>query len=220
MFHVEHSVSSVPDDPAALLSEGAIRIGVPCSPHAICRLVLYLKELMRWNEKMNLTAMETERDIVSKHFLDSLAALKIFNPRPGLRVLDVGSGAGFPGMVLKLQAPDLAVTLLEPSTKKTAFLYHLVGTLGVPGLAIQTKRIEAVEEGIFDLIVCRALKPELVLPTAPRLLAPSGRVLLYRVNPLEDAPRNYQILKQISFSLPFLEAPRTLTLLGQASNSS
>jgi 16S rRNA (guanine527-N7)-methyltransferase len=175
---------------------------------------------MRWSEKMNLTAMETERDIVSKHFLDSLAAFKLFDSRPGLRVLDVGSGAGFPGMVLKLQAPDLAVTLLEPSTKKAAFLYHLVGTLGVPGLVIQTKRIEAFEEGIFDLIVCRALKPELVLSTAPRLLAPRGRVLLYRVTPLEDAPKKYQILKQISFSLPFLEAPRTLTLLGQASNPS
>ena len=173
---------------------------------------------MRWNEKMNLTAMETERDIVSKHFLDSLAAFKVFEARPGLRVLDVGSGAGFPGMVLKLQAPDLAVTLLEPSTKKTAFLYHLVGTLGVPGLVIRTKRIEAFEEGIFDLIVSRALKPELILPAAPRLLAPSGRVLLYRVTPLEDPPKKYRILKQISFSLPFLEAPRTLTLLGQTSN--
>jgi 16S rRNA (guanine527-N7)-methyltransferase len=175
---------------------------------------------MRWNEKMNLTAMETERDIVSKHFLDSLAAFKVFEARPGLRVLDVGSGAGFPGMVLKLQAPDLAVTLLEPSTKKTAFLYHLVGTLGVPGLVIRTKRIEAFEEGIFDLIVSRALKPELILPAAPRLLAPSGRVLLYRVTPLEDPPKKYHILKQISFSLPFLEAPRTLTLLSQTSNPS
>jgi 16S rRNA (guanine527-N7)-methyltransferase len=173
---------------------------------------------MRWNEKMNLTAMETERDIVSKHFLDSLAAFKIFAARPGLRVLDVGSGAGFPGMVLKLQAPDLAVTLLEPSTKKTAFLYHLVGTLGVPGLVIQTKRIDGLQEGSFDLIVCRALKPELVLPTAPRLLAPSGRVLFYRVTPLDLAPNGYQILKQISFSLPFTEVPRTLSLLGQSSN--
>ena len=215
MFHVEHSPETLPGSPAALLLEGSLRLGIPCSPHVACRFVLYLKELIRWNEKMNLTAIETETEIISKHFLDSLAAFKLFDPRPGLRILDVGSGAGFPGMILKMQAPDLSVTLLEPSTKKAAFLHHLVGILGVTGVNIKTTRIEDLQGGVFDLVTCRALRPEVVLCTAPRLLAPGGCVLLYRVSPLDSPPANYKILNQISLSLPFVNVPRTLTLLKQ-----
>jgi 16S rRNA (guanine527-N7)-methyltransferase len=195
--------------------EGCLKLGVPCSPHVACRLVLYLQELVRWNAKMNLTAIETELEIISKHFLDSIAAFRLFEPRPGLRILDVGSGAGFPGMVLKLQAPDLMITLLEPSSKKAAFLHHLAGLLGVPGIKIETKRIEDVNEGTFDLITCRALKPEVVLTAAPRLLSEDGVVLLYRVKPLEIPPTGFLILRQLTFELPFLQITRTLVCLQQ-----
>jgi 16S rRNA (guanine527-N7)-methyltransferase len=215
LFHVEHPSAPRSDDPAALFLDGSLQLGVPCSPHTVSRLVLYLKELVRWNEKMNLTAVEAETAIISKHFLDSLAAFKLFEPRPGLRLLDVGSGAGFPGMVLKLQAPDLAVTLLEPSGKKAAFLHHLAGILGVTGLKIEMGRIENVQDGSFDLIMSRALKPELILNSAPRLLAPGGRLMLYRVTPLESAPPRFDICREVSFGLPFVDAPRTLTLLKQ-----
>ena len=218
MFHVEHSSrdESLPDSPAALLLEGCLRLGVPCSPHVACRLVLYLQELVRWNAKMNLTAIETELEIISKHFLDSIAAFRLFEPRPGLRLLDVGSGAGFPGMVLKLQAPDLLVTLLEPSSKKAAFLHHLAGLLGVPGIKIETKRIEDMKEGMFDLITCRALKPEVILAAAPRLLSAGGSILLYRVKPLEIPLPGFVIVRQLTFDLPFLQIPRTLVSLQQA----
>ena len=131
---------STPDPitPAAALMEGGLRLGVPLSPHTVARLTLYLRELMRWNAKVNLTGLTAERDIISKHFLDSLAAAKLISPDaalikpgPNLRVLDVGTGAGFPGLVLKLQDPALAVTLLEPSQKKAAFLHHMIGLLGL-----------------------------------------------------------------------------------------
>jgi 16S rRNA (guanine527-N7)-methyltransferase len=219
VFHVEHFFRSniapiaAPSTPAALLLEGCLRLGVPCSPHVACRLVLYLQELVRWNAKINLTAIETELEIISKHFLDSIAAFRLFEPRPGLRVLDVGSGAGFPGMVLKLQAPDLIVTLLEPSSKKAAFLHHLAGLLGVPGIKIETKRIEDVKEGTFDLITSRALKPDVVLGAASRLLSPGGSVLLYRVKPLKIPPPGFSIVRQFTFELPFLKSPRTLVSL-------
>ncbi len=217
MFHVEHSISTEisPSTPAALLMEGCLKLGVPCSAHVACRFVLYLQELVRWNAKMNLTAIESELEIISKHFLDSIAAFRVFEPRPGLRVLDVGSGAGFPGMVLKLQAPDLLVTLLEPSSKKAAFLHHLAGLLGVPGLRIETKRIEEVKEETFDIIMCRALKPELVLTAAPRLLSAGGTILLYRVKSLETPPPGFLIARQLTFNLPFVQITRTLVCLQQ-----
>src|SRR5437667_10943876 len=102
--------------PASALMEGGLRLGVPLSPHTVARLVLNLQELVRWNAKVNLTGMTEEADIITKPFLDSLAAIKILNlgpgliqPGPGLRVLDVGAGAGIPGLVLKLYEPELAV---------------------------------------------------------------------------------------------------------------
>ncbi len=218
-----------PFSPAAALMEGGLQLGTPLSSHTAARMVLYLQELLRWNAKVNLTGLTAERDVVSKHFLDSLAALKLLQPDqtlirpgPGLRVLDVGSGAGFPGMVLKLQSPDLAVTLLEPSQKKAAFLHHIIGLLGVSGVAVLIARIEdlhAGQVGPFDLITSRAVRPELILTEAPRLLAQNGQVLLFRATSIGEAPSGYRLLRELSFALPFTGDPRTLTLLQPASSS-
>ena len=212
-----------PATPAAALMEGGLRLGVPLSPHTVARLVLYLQELTRWNAKVNLTGLSTERDIISKLFLDSLSAFTLIKqdqglirPGPGRQVLDVGAGAGFPGLVLQLQDPDLAVTLLEPSQKKAAFLHHMIGLLGVSGVSVLSARIEDLmpgQAGPFDLITTRAVRPDLVLAEAPRFLAPDGQVLLFRTSPLDAAPAGYRIVRETSFTLPFADAPRTLTLL-------
>ena len=211
---------------AALIMEGGLRLGVPLSPHTVAKLVLYLQELTRWNAKVNLTGHATQADIINKDFLDSLAAFTLIKPvpglirpGPGLRVLDVGTGAGFPGLVLKLQDPDLAVTLLEPSQKKAAFLHHIIGLLGVSGATVLIARVEDLKSGHvgpFDLITSRAVRPELILAEAPRLLAPGGRVLLFRASPMSDVPSGYRLFRETSFTLPFTNDPRTLTLLQPA----
>ena len=203
--------------------EGGLRLGVPLSPHTVARLVLYLQELTRWNARVNLTGHATQADIISKDFLDSLAAFtlikpdpELIRPGPGLRVLDVGTGAGFPGLVLKLQDPDLAVTLLEPSQKKAAFLHHIIGLLGISGVSVLIARIEDCrpdQVGRFDLVTSRAVRPELILAEAPRLLAPGGHVLLFRTSTVGDVPSGYWLIRETSFTLPFIDAPRTLTLL-------
>src|SRR5207247_8469816 len=159
--------------PAAVLMECRLQLGVPLSPHTVARLVLYLQELVRWNAKVNLSGLTEEADIITKHFLDSLAAFKVLKvgpglirPGPGLRVLDVGTGAGFPGLVLKLHDPELAVTLLEPSQTKAAFLHHMIGLLEVTGVSISIIRIEdlsAIQTAPFDLVTPRALNPLLLL---------------------------------------------------------
>lgn len=219
------SSPAIPDpaSPAAALMEGGLRLGVPLSPHTVARLVLYLQELTRWNTKVNLTGHATQADIINKDFLDSLAAFTLIKPAPGLirpgpglRVLDVGTGAGFPGLVLKLQDPDLAVTLLEPSQKKAAFLHHIIGLLGVSGATVLIARVEDLkpgQAGPFDLITSRAVRPELILAEAPRLLAPGGQVLLFRASPMSDVPSGYRLLRETSFTLPFTNDPRTLSLL-------
>ena len=219
------SVPATPDPalPAAALMEGGLRLGVPLSPHTVARLVLYMQELTRWNAKVNLTGHATQADIINKDFLDSLAAFTLIKPvpglirpGPGLRVLDVGTGAGFPGLVLKLQDPDLAVTLLEPSQKKAAFLHHIIGLLGVSGATVLIARVEDLKSGHvgpFDLITSRAVRPELILAEAPRLLASGGRVLLFRASPMSDVPSGYRLFRETSFTLPFTNDPRTLSLL-------
>jgi 16S rRNA (guanine527-N7)-methyltransferase len=212
-----------PATPAAALMEGGLRLGVPLSPHTVARLVLYLQELTRWNAKVNLTGHATQADIINKDFLDSLAAATLIKPDPGLirpgpglRVLDVGTGAGFPGLVLKIQDPDLAVTLLEPSQKKAAFLHHIIGLLGLSGVTVLIARVEDLEPGQaapFNLVTTRAVSPELVLKEASRLLAPGGQVLLFRASPMSDVPSGYRLLRETSFMLPFTNDPRTLSLL-------
>ena len=219
-----------PASPSAALAEGGVRLGVPLSPHTVASLVCYLQELMRWNAKVNLTGLTTERDIISKHFLDSLSAFKLIQPAPGLlrpestlRVLDVGTGAGFPGLVLKIQAPGLAVTLLEPAQKKAAVLHHMIGLLGISGVSVLSARMEALgpgQAGPFDLVTSRAVRPELILAEAPRLLAPGGRVLLFRASPMEPVQPGYRLIQEASFALPFTNDPRTLTLLEPTKPSS
>jgi 16S rRNA (guanine527-N7)-methyltransferase len=209
--------------------EGGLQLRIPLSPHTVARLVLYLQELVRWNAKVNLTGLTKEADIITKHFLDSLAAFKILNvgpglirPGPALRVLDVGTGAGFPGLVFKLHDPELAVTLLEPSQKRAAFLHHMIGLLGVTDVSVLVIRIEDLKPsraGPFDLVTTRALRPELLLAQAARLLAPNGTVLLFRASPLEAVPPGYRLARQESFTLPFTKDPRTLALLAPTSQS-
>src|SRR5256885_5205866 len=209
--------------PASALMEGGFHLGLPLSPQTVAGLVLLLQELVSWNAKVALTGLAEAADIIPKHCLDSLAACKVLKvgpgliqPGPGRRVLDVGTGAGFPGLVLKLYDPELAVTLLEPSQKKAAFLHHMIGLLGVTGVSVVIVRIEDLkpaQAGPFGLVTTRALKPELVLAEAPRLLAPHGTVLLFRASPLEAVPPGYRLVRPASFTLPFPNDPPTPILL-------
>ncbi|TAJ07613.1 MAG: 16S rRNA (guanine(527)-N(7))-methyltransferase RsmG, partial [Nitrospirae bacterium] len=128
MFHVEHRTG--PDGKfLKALVDGATWLGVPLSRALADQCSVYFRELQAWNDKTNLTAITDEREIAVKHFLDSLVCSKALDHPEQARVMDVGSGAGFPGLPLKLMHPELDMTLLEPSQKKTAFLRHVIGTL-------------------------------------------------------------------------------------------
>lgn len=103
--------------------------GFPLTEHQAAQFNLFRTELLRWNEHINLTAITDSDEIVHKHFLDSLSVLRHISLRNDDSVIDIGTGAGFPGIVLKIYIPDIRLTLVESSTKKVSFLKYLIAEL-------------------------------------------------------------------------------------------
>ena len=142
--------------PESLLRSGLKELSVSPSGEQVRLFLAYLTELKKWSRAYNLTSLKTDEDIVIKHFLDSLLYLKVL-PQGKLRMLDVGSGAGFPGIPLKIIRSEIALLLLEPSWKKANFLRHIIRTLGLGPIEIIHKRIEELESMTVDVAVTRGL---------------------------------------------------------------
>ena len=111
------------------LQQTFLRHGFPLEPAQLNQFVIYWRELKRWNSRMNLTSIRTDREIIIKHFLDSLSVLQCFDIKPGDSVIDIGTGAGFPGLPIKIYIPDIKLVLVEPSLKKVSFLRFLISQL-------------------------------------------------------------------------------------------
>ncbi|MFZ2089845.1 MAG: 16S rRNA (guanine(527)-N(7))-methyltransferase RsmG, partial [Desulfobaccales bacterium] len=168
------------DDPLALLQEGAAALGITLPPDVLAKFQVYLVELQTWNARVNLTGLKSPRDMVIKHFLDSLAVLPFLEDAPSLA--DLGSGAGFPGLVLKLVRPSLTVTLVESRGKKAAFLEYLTALWQLPGVEILqahlTARLAREWGPRFAVVTSRATFPlTCFLKLAEPLLLPGGRAL-------------------------------------------
>ena len=145
--------------PRELLIAGTRELDISLSIDQVNSFFVYLAELKKWNRKINLTAITEERDAVIKHLLDSLSYLKGFSPAQGLRLLDMGSGAGFPAIPIKLAMPGISVTLVESVKKKTSFLRHVVRTLSLENVQIIDKRTHDLAEPFllsFDVVTARA----------------------------------------------------------------
>ncbi|MEK6758590.1 MAG: 16S rRNA (guanine(527)-N(7))-methyltransferase RsmG [Deltaproteobacteria bacterium] len=143
-----------------ILSEGSTELGISLTKDGIEGFAKYMRELRLWNKKINLTSVDNDRDIIVRHFLDSLTTAGLFNG--GERVLDVGAGAGFPGIPLKIAIPSIDMVLLDSVEKKVHFMRHIIRTLEMKtGIEALSGRVEApsfVEKygGGFDVIISRA----------------------------------------------------------------
>jgi 16S rRNA (guanine527-N7)-methyltransferase len=162
-------------NPALLnLNEGAAALGLKLTDLAVERFGWYLDELLRWKTRLNLTAARTAEDIVRRHLIDSLLVAAAVPLRPGASLVDVGSGAGFPGLPLKILRPDLEVVLIESARRRVAFLERMEQVLGAPGLRVAWGRAEELAHRdefreAFDYAVERAaartaVSVELCLP--------------------------------------------------------
>ncbi|MFQ5882477.1 MAG: 16S rRNA (guanine(527)-N(7))-methyltransferase RsmG [Candidatus Methylomirabilales bacterium] len=182
-----------------LLRRGIGRLDLPFSDRQIDLLVGYLQELKRWNRKGSLVGFRTDEALVRHGVLDSLTLLKAFEARPGLRLVDVGSGAGFPGIPLKIAAPELTITLVEATRKKASFLKQIIRLLQLPRIYVLKTRAELlhhdpVHRQAYELVTARAVAR---LPEAVTLCTPflkSGGRLLLPVGP--KWPREAETLKR------------------------
>lgn len=163
-------------DQAHALEHGAAALGVPLDTGQRERLLAFLRLLERWNRAYNLTAVRDPAQMVARHLLDSLSIAPLLH---GRTLLDVGSGAGPPGLVLAVARPHAQVTLLDPSLKRTRFLTHAVQELGLGNVSVVRARLEEhAPGGAVDNVTSRAaLGLDRLAAQAPRLLAPGGRLV-------------------------------------------
>ena len=130
--------------PDELLRRGFAELGLSFSGGQIDAFMKYLLELKKWNKAYNLTGLKKDADIVIKHFLDSLLYLRALPAGP-ISVVDVGSGAGFPGIPIKLVRPEIKMYLVEPTGKKAVFLRHLTKLVRLSDIYVIEKRIEETD---------------------------------------------------------------------------
>lgn len=153
--------------------------GVTLSSAQLAAFATYAAELSAWNERTNLTAITDPGDVAVKHFADSLTCLLVMRPLTrGLRVIDVGTGAGFPGLPLKIACPSLDLTLVEATGKKVDFLNHVVATLGLEGVTVINERAEALGQHdehreSYDWVLARAVAG---MRTLAEYLLPLARI--------------------------------------------
>ena len=146
-----------------MLLEGAARLQVPLDETAADRLFIYKDFLKEYNKKVNLTSIVEDEEIIVKHFLDSLTLLPEMNISQGTKVVDIGTGAGFPGIVLKIAWEKLDLTLVDSTMKKVRFLEETTEKLGLEGIqCIHARAEELIRQrpklrGSFDYAVSRAV---------------------------------------------------------------
>jgi 16S rRNA (guanine527-N7)-methyltransferase len=171
------------------LKETFNHYGFPLTTRQVAQLTRYRDELLRWNASINLTAVTDDNEIIHKHFLDSLSILEYITLRDGDAVIDVGTGAGFPGVVLKIYVPGIRLTLIEASQKKASFLKFLIPQLQLHqtvNVVVLAERAEACAQqqahaGAYDWVFTRyvatiADSTDYCLP----LLKESGKWIAYK----------------------------------------
>ena len=200
------------------LQRGITQLGIVLSAEAQNKLLDYVALLHKWNKVYNLTAIRDPQQMVSNHLLDSLAVM------PHLwagRWLDVGCGAGLPGVVLAVAQPEWQFVLLDSNSKKTSFVQQAVIELGLHNVSVQCARVEewqAAEK--FNGIISRAFSNlGDLLRNTRHLIAPHGHWVAMKGMPeqeLADVPGEYRIESVIPLRVPGLEAARSLVILKAA----
>jgi 16S rRNA (guanine527-N7)-methyltransferase len=179
----------------------------------------YLAHLMEWNKTINLTAIIDPKEIIIKHFVDSLAALVATSfPKNGV-VLDVGSGGGFPGLPLKIVRSDMRLVLIEPVRKKCSFLNSVIGLLKLQDVSTFDGTIEQYAKRpirhAIDMVVVRALKYGEIRKHILALLTSKGKIVLYRTEAIkkQEIGEEFHLVSETALILPQGSGNRVITVM-------
>jgi 16S rRNA (guanine527-N7)-methyltransferase len=207
-----------------LFVEGAKAFGIDLDEKKIEAFELYLEELLKWNRKINLTAIRSEKGILLKHFLDSFSVYPYLSERSF--ILDIGSGAGFPGIPLKIVQPTVELTLIDSVRKKVDFQRHVIRILGLKGVEaihgrVQDKGILRDLGGRFDIILSRAFSDlQTLLALSRPFLKRAGTVIAMKGEVDDEEIRlltgtegtQYRLHKTVPLILPFSSFKRKILL--------
>ncbi len=197
------------------LSSGIAQLGIKVSEEKQRKLLNYLTLLQKWNKIYNLTAIRDPKQMVSNHLLDSLAVMPHLWPG---KWLDVGSGAGLPGVVLAIAYPDFSFTLVDSNSKKTSFVQQASIELGLKNVVVRCERIETWQNEVkFDGIISRAFAETAEFVSLTRhLLKNGGRWAAMKGVPEQELirlPEDVKVEKIIYLQVPKLNAARSLVVL-------
>ena len=209
-------------DPAELLDDGLYELELEERLGGDELLMKYVTELMNWNRVYNLTSVRKPTDIVSRHILDSLTILPHLH---GERILDIGTGAGLPGIPLAIACPERDFVLLDSSSKKLRFVQQTLGILNLDNVTVEDCRVEEFQpERLFDTVICRAFSD---LPDfyryAARLCNAGGKMLamkgVYPMTEVECLNDKTVIDEVVTLKVPGLDAERHLVIMHAAEST-
>jgi len=177
-----------------LLIAGAEKLGLKLEERQIAQFQTYYEELTDWNQRMNLTAIIEYDKVQINHFLDSLTVVSVWKPsanKPNPKVIDIGTGAGVPGIPLKIVFPQIKLSLMDSTNKKITFLNHLKNKLGLDDIVVISGRAEELAHQqyreSYDLVLARGLAP---MPTLAELTIPfckiSAKVIAHKKGDIAD----------------------------------
>ncbi len=208
------------------LSKNAQQLGIELGQRQLSQFDVYKNELLQWNAKTNLISENSSQEIFSRHFLDSLTALQFIH-MPDARIMDVGCGAGFPGLPIKIALPSLKLYLLETNRKKVSFLKHIIRLLNLSEAFVLHDRVENILKTDswkeqFDILISRAsFKLSELLPQGDFFLASRGKLIALKGPKVDEefaqcssTINQYKIsqLIQHDINVPFLEARRKIII--------
>lgn len=201
---------------ASRLARGLDALGVAASPEAQAALIAYLRLLAHWNRRFNLTAVRDVEQMLPRHLLDSLSAAPYLR---GTRVLDVGTGAGLPGIPLAIVCPQQQFDLLDSNGKKVRFVRQVVHDLGLENVVVHQDRIEAFQPARkFDTLIARALAalPEMITRCA-HLMGPDTVLLAMKgtapTAELSALPPGFRVANIVRIDVPGLGAERHIVVV-------
>ena len=198
------------------------KINITLTENQILKLEKFYELLVIWNEKINLTTILKEEDVYLKHFYDSLTLIKVIDLNKELTLLDVGTGAGFPGIVLKIVFPNLKITLLDSMNKRISYLNEIIKELDLKDIDTVCTRAEDYalkNREKYDIVVCRAVAHlEILVEITLPLVKVNGYFIAMKSNANEEIALarkkiivlDSKIIEILSFKLPFENSIRTL----------